>query len=458
MNKFCNGDSSKPALFELIRHDQFEKSLFSITISIEELRYDSEPEKPFECGKLKGLFKILKFKYAKKPSFLDYVYGGCEISLVLAIDFSKSNGIQNSLKSYHSLNEEKPNEYIQAIKSVGEILQYYDTDKLIPAYGFGAKLPPSQNVVSHCFALNGDIFNPEVRGIPGVVEAYQKTLGEIVFHGPTIFNEVIAEIVHYASKKEIRQDRQRYFLLLILTDGGINDIRSTTSEIVKASKYPISIIIIGVGNEDFDSMNVLDGDKVKLVDHKTGEATARDIVQFVPFNRFRNDLEALAREVLCEIPDQVLEFMKSKRILPNIPTSKTTIGNFGSWAKKGSMTSWAKKGSIGKSSLERGSSVIDLTEESIDFYEQDRQDFLSLLSRLGFNKNRIEYALRNGIAAKSVELAIELINFDSNNKLRSVIKERKNQLVSKRDTNASVLGSKRVTLDKSSKGERSVYK
>lgn len=458
MNKFCNGDSSKPALFELIRHDPVEKSLSSIEISIEELRIDEELEKPFEFGKLKGTFKVLKFKYAKKPSFLDFVYGGCEISLVIAIDFSKSNGIQNSLKSYHSLNEERPNEYIQAIKSVGEILQYYDTDKLIPAYGFGAKLPPSLNVVSHCFALNGDIFNPEVRGIPGLIETYQKTLDQIVFHGPTVFNEVIAEIVHYASMKEIRQDRQRYFLLLVLTDGGINDVRSTTSQIVKASKCPISIVIIGVGNEDFDSMYLLDADKTPLVDHKTGEAMMRDIVQFVPFNRYKNDLEALAREVLREIPDQVMEFMKVKRILPNIPTSKATIGNFGSWAKKGSISSWVKKGSIGKSSIEKGSSLIDLTEESINYYEQDREDFFNLLSRLGFNKNRIEYALRNGIAAKSVELAIELINFDTNSKLRNVIKERKNQLALKRDTNASVLTSKRVTLEKSSKTENSVYK
>lgn len=29
------------------------------------------------------------------------------------------------------------NEYMQAIKAVGEILQYYDSDKAIPTYGFG---------------------------------------------------------------------------------------------------------------------------------------------------------------------------------------------------------------------------------------------------------------------------------------------------------------------------------
>lgn len=424
----------------MIRNDPIEKTISSTQISIEELRAESNLEKPLINGKFKGTLKILEFKYAKKPSFLDYIYGGCEISLIIAIDFSKSNGIQNSLKSYHNLNEDKPNDYIQAIRSVGEILQYYDTDKMIPVYGFGAKLPPSTNVVSHCFALNGDIFNPEVRGIQGVLEAYKKTLGEIVFHGPTVFNEVISEVVHYASVKKIGQDSQRYFLLLILTDGGINDVRSTTAQVVKASKYPISIVIVGIGNEDFENMNMLDADKTPLVNQKTGETMARDIVQFVPFNRYKYDLEALAKEVLREIPNQVLEFMKSKKITPNIPSSKVTIGNFGSWAKKGSM---------GRQSYERGSSIVDLTDESINLYEQDRQEFIDLLTRLGFKQERIDHALRNGIASKSVELAIELINLDSNQKLKSVIKERKIQLSTNKDTSMSVLASKRPNTENS---------
>jgi hypothetical protein len=48
-------------------------------------------------------------------------------------------------------------------------LQYYDTDKQIPAFGFGAAIPPMNQVGNHCFALNGDIFNPECDGIEGVL-------------------------------------------------------------------------------------------------------------------------------------------------------------------------------------------------------------------------------------------------------------------------------------------------
>ena len=51
-----------------------------------------------------------------------------------------------------------------------------------------------------------------------------------------------------------------YYVLLILTDGAICDMGQTKDAIVAASHLPISIIIVGVGNADFSSMNILDGD------------------------------------------------------------------------------------------------------------------------------------------------------------------------------------------------------
>lgn len=44
------------------------------------------------------------------------------------------------------------NAYAMALKAVGEIIQDYDSDKLFPAYGFGAKLPPDGKI-SHAFPL-----------------------------------------------------------------------------------------------------------------------------------------------------------------------------------------------------------------------------------------------------------------------------------------------------------------
>lgn len=77
---------------------------------------------------------------------------------------------------------------------------------------------------------------------------------------------------------------------------------------------------MGVGNADFQSMEELDGDTIAL--EVNGVRAARDIVQFVPFKNFQkieNPLHAksyLAREVLAEIPTQLVGYMKSRNIVP----------------------------------------------------------------------------------------------------------------------------------------------
>lgn len=86
---------------------------------------------------------------------------------------------------------------------------------------------------------------------------------------------------------------------------------------------PYSIIIVGVGNADFSAMETLDADTVAL--QSGGVRAQRDIVQFVPFNKFlaMGDTEIagnrLAREVLAEIPKQFLSYMQLNNIVPQPP-------------------------------------------------------------------------------------------------------------------------------------------
>ena len=53
---------------------------------------------------------------------------------------------------------------------------------------------------------------------------------------------------------------QNYFILLLLTDGVITDMDQTKQAVVAASALPMSIIIVGVGNADFQMMEELDSD------------------------------------------------------------------------------------------------------------------------------------------------------------------------------------------------------
>jgi len=102
---------------------------------------------------------------------------------------------------------------------------------------------------------------------------------------------------------------RKYNILLILTDGKIDDMKETKNILVEASNYPLSVIIVGIGNANFGNMNELDGDHVPLKNSQ-GVKRERDIVQFVEFSKYENDGDLLAEQVLREIPRQIEEYYR----------------------------------------------------------------------------------------------------------------------------------------------------
>ena len=125
-------------------------------------------------------------------------------------------------------------------------------------------------------------------------------------------------MVDYADSERVSQINQKYFILLLLTDGIINDMQKTIDEIVRGSSLPLSIIIVGVGSEDFSSMHQLDADEEPLYSKTYKKQMERDIVQFVPFRKFKSNPIQLAKETLAEVPGQLLKFMESKGITPKL--------------------------------------------------------------------------------------------------------------------------------------------
>ena len=65
------------------------------------------------------------------------------------------------------MNPQAPNQYQNAIKAVAQILLNYDSDKRIPAFGFGAKIrfESLPQGVSHCFPLSGNYEDIESFGL-----------------------------------------------------------------------------------------------------------------------------------------------------------------------------------------------------------------------------------------------------------------------------------------------------
>ncbi|CAN1137355.1 E3 ubiquitin-protein ligase RGLG2, partial [Linum perenne] len=227
-------------------------------------------------------------------------------NLIVGIDFTKSNewtGARSfNHKSLHHICT-APNPYEQAISIIGRTLSAFDEDNLIPCYGFGDSSTHDQDLFS---------FYPEGRtchGFEEVLSRYREIVPQLRLAGPTSFAPIVEMGITI-----VEESGGQYHVLVIIADGQVTrsvDTRhghmspqekKTIDAIVKASDYPLSIILVGVGDGPWDMMREFD-DNIP--------ARAFDNFQFVNFteimaknvNMTRKETE-FALSALMEIPSQ----------------------------------------------------------------------------------------------------------------------------------------------------------
>ncbi len=268
-----------------------------------------------------GLKALIKGIVENHPSFISYLRSGMNINLTIGIDFTGSNGHYKDKPSYHYL-DAGMNNYEKAIRSCGDIVAHYDNDQLFPVFGFGFCFIDSSlnnnflgKYTDFNYPINCNLQDPKIKYIDGVLKEYRTFITKIHLSGPTYFSPMINDL-NLEVKKELEEGKiMNYHILMILTDGQIDDMEETKDALVEASFLPISVIIIGIGTGDFGNMDVLDADENPLYDKNRRKAD-RDLVQFVPFNNFKDNPQKLAEEVLEEIPRQVVEYYQHKKIEP----------------------------------------------------------------------------------------------------------------------------------------------
>ena len=128
-SELANEDPEREIRFEFFKSQKSGKhvNLGYFSCNIAQLREGTVQHDIVGRGRNQSVrFEDLNFH--KRHTFLEYIFGGCEIQLSVAIDFTLSNGNPSDRDSLHYLDLNK-NEYLNAIRSVGNILQYYDSDK-----------------------------------------------------------------------------------------------------------------------------------------------------------------------------------------------------------------------------------------------------------------------------------------------------------------------------------------
>ena len=249
-------------------------------------------------GKLFYIYN--RSKVTKKYNFLDYLRKGVTIELTIGIDYSFSNKFPNYRVDYE-----------KAINACGNIVANDINNERFSVYGFGARIK-GQNVVNDCFNINFKN-NPEIEKIDNVIKEYHNSFQNLEQGTHTFFCPLINKVIENIKKEN---DPKKYNILLILTVGIINDMKKTIDVLVEASFHPLSIIIIGIGNGNFQDMKELDK---PLISFKHLQSL-RDIVQFVHFNEYKNDENApnkLPEEVLQKVTGQATKYYTMHHIEPD---------------------------------------------------------------------------------------------------------------------------------------------
>jgi len=327
-DKLDKGDESRKIIIEVWDWDRIGSNDFlgTCTLSREELLKGGRHQltkpvmhrkKPKEIGSL-----TFDYEVTAGYSFIDYLKAGLELNMFTAIDFTGSNGHPADRDSLHAIGA--GNQYQQTIELLGHVLEQYDTDGLIEAYGFGAKLPSGRT--SHCFPLNlASDGNAETRGVRGVTHHYKSLIDEVVkgnvhLSGPTNFRYFLDRLNHLAHRaSEPGKPVNRCYVGIILTDGVISDMAETVQRIVEASHLPVFLIIVGIGEGDpstgFAAMSALDHDGEPPMTGMGGQKQLHDNVQFVEKRMYSSPAE-FTNAVLGELPEQIVRYMKYKGFRP----------------------------------------------------------------------------------------------------------------------------------------------
>ena len=141
------------------------------------------------------------------------------------------------------------NPYQQVVKISARTLNVYDSDNLIPCYGFGDCRTGSQGVFSFFER------NQPARGLEVLLKRYKEIVPYVDMNGPTSFAPLIRQAL-----KDVYDSGMKFHILLIIADGQVSRQcqEETQQAIIDACDFPLSIVVIGVGDGPWEEMERFD--------------------------------------------------------------------------------------------------------------------------------------------------------------------------------------------------------
>ncbi|KAI6660894.1 Copine-9 [Oopsacas minuta] len=269
---------------------------------------------------------IHECRIVKFPTAVDYLLGGHEISLTLAIDFTVSNGNYTLSSSYHHLTPSDDNLYVECIKSVINFTQKFSNNSHsnlpIIAYGFGAA-PVHLGQISQCFALNQEERNPTILSSDKLWYHYTN----IVKNTEPARLASLRHVIHKCLHDVMAQERYiQYRVCYVLTTGNICDMLEVKELLVESAKYPLSIVFIGVGDqkgsEKLEELTNTD----KLISSNGSKTVRSNILyrnwkslKFETLNKGQNILSAISLNLTSILLEQFRDYYRLMNLEPPRP-------------------------------------------------------------------------------------------------------------------------------------------
>ncbi|XP_075637105.1 uncharacterized protein LOC142609407 isoform X2 [Castanea sativa] len=227
-------------------------------------------------------------------------------NLIVGIDFTASNELTGKVsfnkRSLHTIGDEL-NPYEKAISIIGKTLSPFCKCNLIPCYGFGDASTEDHGV----FSFHND--HSPCDGFDEVFSCYKEIVPNLQLRGPTSYAPAVEAAIDIVQK-----NGGQHHVLVLIADGQVTrsantrdtelsaQEEETVKSIVNASLYPLSIVLVGVGDGPWEGMKNFD-DKIPQREY--------DNFQFVNFTAIMSKVvtpsekeTAFALAALMEIPLQ----------------------------------------------------------------------------------------------------------------------------------------------------------
>ncbi|CAI2387430.1 unnamed protein product [Moneuplotes crassus] len=336
---------------------------------------------------LRGTLSIWNSSYTPLFSFLDYKLNlDLHVVPIIAVDYSLGNlTFDMDKKCLHTLKKGEENDYISILSQIKKIYQHLCPYVL--GYGMGGKTVPKQQNASDLFALSGDMFDPIVER-DQLVEKYSEVFSKIQLSLPINYSPVLDLVCRMARHEKIKGNPQKFFSLIYITPGVIDDFDKTISMAKCIGDLPMCVTVIQLKNEQLEETNDIKTLSQTLVPEF--EEAEREFVNYLDYSKFKNleDPTIFEEMLVKDIPINVKRYLAKQNVFAYQPD----LNDFGTKA-----SACQKRKDIVKNAM----------NSQLSYY--DKFGHLSPRENCEYEEEKIDPSFRSSIAEASTRSRNDMI-------------------------------------------------